>query len=93
MIGDTESARLAGLFVTPEFFNVFGVPLVGRGFLQEDLGTRPIVLGHEVWRRQFDGNKTLVGSTLDSTLETCARSVPLDTAVVGVAAASVRFPR
>jgi putative ABC transport system permease protein len=32
VLGGAGSERLHGLFATPEFFKVFGVPLVGRGF-------------------------------------------------------------
>src|SRR3989442_14490752 len=64
-IGTGDAERLHGLFVTPEFFDVFGVPLVGRGFHAEDRGTRALVLGYAVWRRRFNGDPAIVGGTLD----------------------------
>ncbi len=91
-IGDGQSERLNGLFVTPEFFDVFGVPLFGRGFLIEDRGTRTLVLGHEVWRRRFNGDGTLVGSTIDLNVRNFDRVGPTRHTVLGVATAPVRFP-
>jgi putative ABC transport system permease protein len=91
-IGDGHSERLNGLFVTPEFFDVFGVPLVGRGFLTEDRGTRTLVLGHEVWRRRFNGDETLVRSTIDLNVRNLSRVGPTRHTVLGVATAPVRFP-
>ena len=91
-IGDGQSERLHGLFVTPEFFKVFGVPLVGRGFLTEDRGTRTLVLGQEVWRRRFDSDETLVGSTIDLNVRNLDRVGPTRHTVLGVATIPVRFP-
>ena len=39
LIDGQQSARLNGLLVTPEFFEVFGVSLNGRPFLAEDQGS------------------------------------------------------
>ncbi len=36
VIDGAQSDRLNGLLVTPEFFDVFGVPVLGRPFLAED---------------------------------------------------------
>jgi putative ABC transport system permease protein len=92
MIGEGHSERLKGLFVTPEFFDVFGVPLVGRGFLAEDRGARTLVLGHEVWRRRFNADEKFVGSTLDVNVRNLDRVGPTRHTVLGVATAPVRFP-
>jgi hypothetical protein len=91
-IGAGESERLNGLFVTPEFFDVFGVALVGRGFHAEDRGTRPLVLGHELWRRRFKADEAIVGGTLDLNVRNLQRVGPTRHTVVGVAATAVRFP-
>jgi putative ABC transport system permease protein len=92
VIGGAQSERLTGLFVTPEFFDVFGVPLVGRGFLQEDRATRAIVLGNEVWRRRFNGSEALIGSALDLNVRNLRQVGPTRHTVVGVAVAPARFP-
>jgi putative ABC transport system permease protein len=92
VIDAEQSERLTGLFVTPEFFDVFGVPLVGRGFLQEDRDTRAIVLGHEVSRRRFNDGNALVGSAIDLNVRNLRQVGPTRHTVVGVAAAPARFP-
>ena len=92
VLGGAASERLNGLFATPEFFNVFGVPLVGRGFLPADRGTRPIVLGHDAWRRRFDASPTLVGNTLALNARNFRRVGPTPHVVLGIATAAVRFP-
>ena len=38
LIDGAQSDRLSGLLATPEFFDVFGVPLLGRSFHGEDRG-------------------------------------------------------
>jgi len=91
-VGAGQSERLNGLFVTPEFFDVFGVSLVGRGFHAEDRGTRALVLGHEVWRRRFGADEAIVGGTLDLNVRNLERVGPTRHTVLGVATAPVRFP-
>ena len=102
LIDGTESDRLSGLLATPEFFDVFGVSLLGRSFLPEDKGTKrqfestasgeTLVLGHQVWRRRFDSDAALVGKTVDLYVLNFSRPGPTRQSVVGVAIAPVRFP-
>jgi putative ABC transport system permease protein len=92
LVGGGQSERLRGLFVTPEFFDVFGVPLVGRGFQAEDRGTRALVLGYDVWRRRFEAATSIVGGTLDLNVRNLKRVGPTRHTVVGVATEPVRFP-
>lgn len=92
VLGGAENERLKGLVATPEFFNVFGVTLVGRGFLEADRGRRVIVLGHDVWRRRFDADATLVGKTLALNARNFRQVGPTPHVVLGVASAAVRFP-
>ena len=87
-----ESERLNGLRVTPEFFEVFGVALVGRGFRGEDRGTRTLVLGNEVWRLRFDGVAALIGTRLDVNVRNFDRVGPTPHTVLGIATEPVRFP-
>ena len=61
VVDGVRSDRLSGLQVTPEFFEVFGVSLNGRAFVAGDRGADTVVLGHDVWRRRFNADATLVG--------------------------------
>ncbi|MEE8129038.1 MAG: ABC transporter permease, partial [Vicinamibacterales bacterium] len=92
LIDGVQSDRLNGLLVTPEFFEVFGVSLLGRAFLAEDRGAGTMVLGHDVWRRRFDADDALVGGTLDLNVRDLSRVGPTRYTVLGVATAPVRFP-
>ncbi|MDE0102855.1 MAG: ABC transporter permease, partial [Bryobacterales bacterium] len=94
--------RQAGLLATPEFFNVFRVPLLGRSFQEEDRGARrphestatgqALVLGNGIWRRYFDADSSLVGSAVDLYILNTSRSGPTKYMVVGAATAPVQFP-
>src|SRR5262245_46316435 len=59
LTGGDRSERLRGLFVTPEFFKVLDVPLMGETFKGEsfnltDPQRRPeIIIGRGLWRRRF----------------------------------------
>jgi predicted permease len=73
---------------TDNFFDVFGVqPMLGRTFLlgEDQPGkNNVVVLGYEVWRQTFNGDRGIVGQT-----------VHLDGApyvVIGVMPAGFRFP-
>ncbi|MBI1872847.1 MAG: ABC transporter permease [Acidobacteria bacterium] len=102
LIDGAQSDRLSGLLATPESFDVFGVPLLGRSFRAEDRGAkRPfestdtgetLVLGNEVWRRRFDADEALVGGAVDLHILNFSRVGPTRYTVVGVATAPVRFP-
>ena len=92
VVEGAQSDRLNGLMVTPEFFEVFGVPLLGRSFLAEDRGADAVVLGNDVWRRRFDAFDALVGSTVDLHARDLSRVGPTRYTVLGVATAPVRFP-
>ena len=92
VIDGAQSDRLNGLLVTPEFFDVFGVPVLGRPFLAEDRGADTLMLGSEVWRRRFNADDALVGSTVDLHILDLSRVGPTRHTVLGVATAPVRFP-
>ena len=87
-----QSHRLNGLQVTPEFFEVFGVPLNGRAFVADDRGADTVVFGRGAWRRLFDANEALVGGTLDLHVRDLSRVGPTRFTVLGVATTPVRFP-
>jgi putative ABC transport system permease protein len=66
--GDVEAERLAGSYVTPDFFKVLGVqPAVGRAFTAEEGkpgNDKVAVISDGLWRRRFGGDPSLIGSTI-----------------------------
>ena len=61
--------QLTHLWVTSEFFRVFGVePVLGRGFTPEEAmvgGDRGVVIiSHELWQRHFAGDPGVIGKTV-----------------------------
>ena len=102
LIDGAQSDRLNGLLATPEFFDLFSTPLLGRTFQTVDRGAqRPfeptatgetLVLGNEVWRRRFEADAALVGETVDLYVLNFSRAGPTRHIVVGVATAPVQFP-
>ena len=64
--GATE--QIHGCVVTPNVIDFWGVrPLLGRGFIDRD--TEPdadpvILLGYVYWQKEFQGNKSVIGSTM-----------------------------
>lgn len=66
-VGD-ESRPLVGSRVTHEFFSTLGVhPMLGRDFAVGDdrMDTRNVlILGHDLWKRVFNGDPAIVGRTL-----------------------------
>src|SRR5262249_5940197 len=91
-LGGAGSERLRGLYVTPEFFEVFGVRLTGRSFLTADRGGRTIVLGHDVWLRHFGADASLVGGTVALNARNFNQVGSTPHVVLAVAATPVRFP-
>jgi putative ABC transport system permease protein len=88
-LSQAEDAQyLEGVAVTPEIFDVLGVPaLLGRGFNQEEAkeqGPRVLVLTYPLWQRAFGGNPKILGQQV--TLS--ARSYT----VIGVMPPGWKFP-
>src|SRR5438552_4324236 len=87
LTGFGEPIHLEGETVTWDLFPLLGVrPTLGRGFLpsEEAAGTHVVVLSHELWERQFGGDRSIVG-----------RAITLDRqpyTVVGVAPKGFLFP-
>ncbi|MGE0362755.1 MAG: ABC transporter permease [Vicinamibacterales bacterium] len=55
------------LAVTPEFFDVVGVPVrLGRTFVADDVNRAAgvVLISHGVWQREFAGDPSIVGRTL-----------------------------
>lgn len=85
------SESLGGMVVTEDFFKILGLtPVVGRVFMASE-ASRPkvpptaIVLGHELWQRQFNGDPAILGKTVQIS------RYPAPLPVVGVMPPGVRF--
>src|SRR5204862_5831001 len=60
--------RYTGGYVMENFFKIVGVsPILGRDFTAEDNKPRAdkaIILGHEIWKRDFNGDPNIVGQSV-----------------------------
>ncbi|HKD13280.1 MAG TPA: ABC transporter permease, partial [Candidatus Angelobacter sp.] len=66
--GSGDAQRLKALYVTPDFFGVFGVEaIVGRTFTTEE-GTyghdKAVILSSHLWQQSFGGDRSVLGRTL-----------------------------
>ena len=62
-----EAMRVIGGLVSANYFQVLGVPIaLGRGFLpaEERTGEPVAVLGHALWRAQFNADPAVAGRTV-----------------------------
>ena len=61
----TEPEKVNAAIVTPEFFNVMAVkPTYGRVLVKDDLNApNVVVIGHELWQKQFNSNPATVGQS------------------------------
>jgi putative ABC transport system permease protein len=86
--GGDEPERVSGFFVTSDFFSAVGVePLMGRTFTPEEETPgkhQRVVLGHDLWRRRFGGDASVIGKTIQLDAQ------PFE--VVGIAPAGFAFP-
>src|SRR5262249_40102327 len=85
---DDGSESEEGMWVTPQYFGVTGLKAeLGRVFADADSAgqqTSTIILGHDLWQRQFHSDREIVGKSVR-----LSRSDPRT--VVGVMAPGVRF--
>ncbi len=89
--GTSGAQSLVGIKASGEFFDVLGVqPLLGHGFVRADEqagggpGGYKVVLGYDFWQKQFGGDKSLLG-----------RTIQLDRrpyTVIGIMPAHFQFP-
>ena len=68
-ITDGEPEPVESEVVAPAYFRVLSIrPLLGRAFVEEEnqtAGERPVtVIGHDLWRRRFGGDSSVLGRTL-----------------------------
>jgi putative ABC transport system permease protein len=63
-----DAQALEGVAVTPEIFDVLGVPpFLGRGYTQEEAkeqGGRVVVLTYPLWQRAFGGDPKILGQPI-----------------------------
>jgi putative ABC transport system permease protein len=99
LTGGDRSERLRGLFITPEFFKVLHVPLMGATFEVEAFNPatperrRPeIIIGRGLWQRRFGADAGLLGRVVDVNIINLSHVGTTPCLVIGVAAADVYFP-
>jgi putative ABC transport system permease protein len=94
LTGGDRSERLGGLSITPEFFKVLGVPLMGETFGANDPQRRryEIIIGRPLWQRRFGSDVKLLGTVLDVNIINLSRVGPTQSFVVGIALADAHFP-
>src|SRR5215831_8371320 len=94
LTGGDRSERLRGLSITPEFFRVLGVRLMGETFGPNDPQRRrfEIIIGRRLWQRRFASDGKLLGKVLDVNLINLSRIGPTPSLVTGIASADAHFP-
>jgi putative ABC transport system permease protein len=99
LTGGDHSERLRGLFITPEFFKVLDVPLIGATFDVETFNPanpqrrRPeIIIGRGLWQRRFGSDARLPGKVVEVNIINLSRVGTTPSFVVGVAPVDVHFP-
>jgi predicted permease len=94
LTGGDRSERLRGLRITPEFFKVLDVQLIGDTFDPSDTQRRKseIIIGRGLWRRRFGSDATLLGRVLDVNVINLSRLGPTPYFIAGIALSDVRFP-
>ena len=93
LTGGDRGERLRGLRITPEFFKVIGVPLMGETFNPSDPQRRrsEIIIGRGLWQRRFGSDPKLLGKVLDVNLINLSRVGPTPSFVVGIVSSDVHF--
>jgi len=71
--GAAKPVRIYGTLATANYFDVLGVrPILGRALLSsprdERVGAAEAVLGYDLWQRQFAGDPSIVGKTIQVNL-------------------------
>ncbi|HEY0368651.1 MAG TPA: ABC transporter permease [Chthoniobacterales bacterium] len=91
LTSDEGASSLQGVKVSAEFFDVLGIqPMIGRGFTREDEqsgggpGGFKVVISYNFWRKQLDGDKHVLGRTLQLDRRPCT--------IIGVLPQGFQFP-
>jgi predicted permease len=83
---DDRGLLVSAAVITPNFFELLGIPpVVGPGFSEEEgsRGENTILVSHDFWRRELEGDADVIGRTL--------RVEGAPATVVGVLPASTRL--
>jgi len=93
LTGGDRSERVRGLRITPEFFKVLAVRLMGETFNPSDPQRRrsEIIIGRGLWQRRFGSDAKLLGKVLDVNIINLSRVGPTPSFVVGIALSDVHF--
>lgn len=100
LVRGDRSERLHGLYITPEFFKVLEVAIMGDTFAPNTTVARPdaqpqtheVIVGHDLWQRRFGSDATLLGKVLDLNIINLSRVGATPCFVRGIALANVHFP-
>ena len=86
LTGGDRSERLRGLRITPEFFKVLGVGLMGETFNPSDpqRSRSEIIVGRGLWQRRFGSDAKLLGKVLDVNVINLSRVGPTPYFVVAL---------
>jgi putative ABC transport system permease protein len=91
LVFNDGSESIGGMVVTRDFFRMLGVkPMLGREFTDSEIqrpGSPPkaIILGYELWRRRFNSDPNIIGTTVRIS------RMPAPLPVVGVMPPGIRF--
>lgn len=78
---DIPARTTIGLSVSPEYFDVLGVPMAaGRTFRSDELRAPVVILNHNTWISRFSGDAGIIGRTI--------KLSKVDFTVIGVSAES-----
>ena len=86
LTGTGEPERVAGVRVSPDFFDVLGVqPILGRSFRSDDVASpRLLLIGYGLWQRRYGAEATVVNRTVSVNGESAT--------IIGVLPQWFRFP-
>lgn len=83
--GEDGTQRLLAGYVSQGFFDTVGTqPVVGRVFGDDEADANVVVLSHDLWRRRFAGDRSVIGRTIST--------ADASFTVIGVMPAGFRIP-
>jgi putative ABC transport system permease protein len=59
-----ETTQVTGAVVSTDFFEVLGLPVLGRAWRQEEDLQPLVVISHEFWQDRFGGDPGVIGTTV-----------------------------
>jgi putative ABC transport system permease protein len=68
IILQSGSISVEGMWGTKDYFRTLGLqPILGRTFSDSEAAFKPkpfIILGYDLWERQYDGDRSVIGKTI-----------------------------